>query len=70
MRITFDREANAVYIRLRDGKVRRTAEYRPYVLVDFGYNSEILGVEILLDEAMTELLKKGLETLVEALRKA
>jgi uncharacterized protein YuzE len=46
--ITVDDEANALYVKLRDGKVSRTEEYPiDEVFVDLDSSGQVVGVEIL-----------------------
>jgi uncharacterized protein YuzE len=47
MKIDFDPQANALYPSLRDGKVQKTQEIRPGVILDFDKTGNILGVEVL-----------------------
>jgi len=47
MQIDFDPEADAVYIRLREGEVDDTLEAGKYVYVDIDKEGVPLGIEIL-----------------------
>lgn len=47
MEIDYDPEADAIYIRLRDGKVDHTIESSKYIYVDVDVNNVPLGLEIL-----------------------
>ena len=53
MRITLDPEADAVYIRLREGLFVTNREVAEGIILDVGENDVILGIEIL--EASTRL---------------
>ncbi|HZT43027.1 MAG TPA: DUF2283 domain-containing protein [Chthonomonadaceae bacterium] len=61
MRITYSPEADAFYLRLRDGSVDDTEEIEPGVMYDYDETGGILGVEILdfsdyLEQATQNLL--------------
>jgi len=66
--VKYDKIADALYIRLRDGEVVESDEVAPGIIVDLDENDEILGIEVLwvskrkLD--LTKLLREGPETLV------
>ncbi len=66
--VKYDKVADALYIRLRNGKVVESDEVAPGIIVDFNENNEIIGIEILcvskrrLD--LMKLLKEGPEALV------
>ncbi len=66
--VKYDKVADALYIRLRDGKVVESDEVAPGIVVDLNENNEIVGIEILwvskrrLD--LLKLLKEGPEALV------
>lgn len=48
MDITFDRQANALYIRFQSGKrVKKTVKLRDGLLVDIARDGRIFGIEIL-----------------------
>lgn len=47
MRITYDTQADAIYIRLREGEFARNREVDPGLVLDIGLNDELLGIEIL-----------------------
>ncbi|MEP0814787.1 MAG: DUF2283 domain-containing protein [bacterium] len=46
MRITFDKEADAVYIYLKEGPVARTKDAGDGILLDEDDNGEIIGIEL------------------------
>ena len=66
--IKYDKIADALYIRLRDGRIVESDEVAPGVIVDLNENNEIIGIEILwvsrrkLD--LLKLLMEGPEALV------
>ncbi len=47
MKITYDPEADALYIHIGDGEFRENREPVPGVILDIGKNGELLGIEIL-----------------------
>jgi len=49
MQITFDEQADALYIQFQPskGKVKETLKLRDGILVDIGRNNKIFGLEIL-----------------------
>jgi uncharacterized protein YuzE len=46
--VEFDPEVNALYIRLKDGKVKTSEPLADNIIVDLDENNEVLGIEILL----------------------
>ena len=67
-KIRYDRYADALYIKFKDGKVVESDEIASGIIVDLDENNEIIGVEILwvskrkLD--LTKLLLEGPEALM------
>jgi len=47
LRVKYDRAADALYIKLRDGKIVESDEVAPGIIVDLDENNEIVGIEIL-----------------------
>ena len=47
MKIEYDQQADAMYIRLRAGKVIEREEVRPGVVLDFDAQGQVLGIEML-----------------------
>ena len=66
--VKYNRIADAIYIRLRDGKIVESDEIAPGVIVDLDENNEIIGIEILwVSKRKIDLLKlmtEGPEALV------
>jgi len=61
-RIKYDRLADALYIRLRDGKIVESDEVAPGIIVDLDENNEIIGIEVLqVSKRKLDLLKLLLE---------
>lgn len=47
MRLTYDPEADATYLKVSDGLVDRTNEIAPDVFVDLTAEGDLVGIEIL-----------------------
>jgi uncharacterized protein YuzE len=47
MKIEYDQKADAMYIRLRAGKVAESDEVRPGLVFDFDDQGRVLGIEML-----------------------
>ena len=47
MRIEYDREADALYIQMKEKYVAKTREVEEGVLLDFDESSTLIGIEIL-----------------------
>jgi uncharacterized protein YuzE len=47
MKTTYDRDADALYIRFADQPVAESEEVRPGVVIDFDRDGRMVGVEIL-----------------------
>jgi len=47
MKATYDKEADAMYIRVKEGKTRKTIEISDTILADVDARGQVLGVEIL-----------------------
>ncbi len=47
MKTTYDSEADALCVRLSDGKVEETEELRPGLMVDYDNEGRIVGFELL-----------------------
>jgi uncharacterized protein YuzE len=47
MKVTFDRDSDALYIRFSDEEVEDTAEVRPGVMLDYDAKGRIVALEIL-----------------------
>ncbi len=66
--VRYDRFADALYIRLREGRIVESDEVAPGIIVDLDENNEIIGIEVLwaskrrLD--LMKLLLEGPEALV------
>jgi len=47
MKVTYDIEADAMIIALRDVRIKESDEVRPGVIADFGYDGALVRIEIL-----------------------
>ena len=47
MKLHFDDEANALYLRLDDSKIIESEEVQPGIVLDFDERGEVVGIEIL-----------------------
>jgi uncharacterized protein YuzE len=47
MEIRYDPEADAMYIKFREGEYEISEEIREGIIMDFNKNNEIIGIEIL-----------------------
>jgi uncharacterized protein YuzE len=47
MKIEYDQQADAMYIRLRAGSVAESDEVRQGLVLDFDVEGQVLGIEIL-----------------------
>ena len=47
MKLSVDKEADALYLRLDDSSIVETEEVSPGVILDFNENNEVVGVEML-----------------------
>ncbi|MCX7663530.1 MAG: DUF2283 domain-containing protein [Tepidimonas fonticaldi] len=47
MKVEFDPQADAMYIRLREGEVADSDEVRPGVIFDLDAEGRVLGIEML-----------------------
>ncbi len=68
MKIRYDPEADAMYIKFREDKVDHTAELDENTIIDYNKENEVIGVEILfVRERNPNLLKEfQFENLVPA----
>lgn len=47
MKVSFDRETDALYVRFSEDPIAETAEVRPGVMFDYGADGRIVGMEFL-----------------------
>ena len=47
MKITYDKEADAMYLNIARGKVKKTLAVNSRVIVDIGEKGKIVGIELL-----------------------
>jgi uncharacterized protein YuzE len=58
MQITYDTQADALYIKFQDGKFKTNKEVQEGIILDMGEGDVLLGIEIL--EASNRFLPKDL----------
>ncbi len=63
MEIKFDKEANALYIKLTDKEIAYTEEITPNIIVDYSEDDKPVGIEIL--NASKEVKKENIEQLLQ-----
>lgn len=61
MKITYDRDADALYIYLNKTVVDKTEEVKPGIIVDYAKNGDPIGFEIL--SISKRMSKKALQSL-------
>ncbi len=61
MRVTYDREADALSILLADGEVEQTKNIAPGVEVDFDFEGKVLAIEFLNASKKYDINVSGLE---------
>lgn len=47
MRVHYDEEADAVYLRLDDSEIAASEEVQPGIVLDFNQADQVVGIEIL-----------------------
>jgi uncharacterized protein YuzE len=47
MRISYDQEVDALYLRLDDSKVVDSEEVKPGIVLDFNAKKQVVGIEVL-----------------------
>lgn len=47
MKVTVDKEADALYMRLSDTRIHDSEEVKPGVILDYDEESNLVGIEIL-----------------------
>lgn len=66
MKITYDNEADALYIKLKESEVHKTKEADENTILDYDRNGNLIGIEILfVKERMPSLLKSLKDVKVE-----
>ena len=61
MKMCYDKTADAMYIRLRDGKIKGTVKVNDRLMIDVDQKGNTIGVELL--DATLELREKGVKSL-------
>nr|WP_321352147.1 DUF2283 domain-containing protein [uncultured Methanoregula sp.] len=62
MKLTVDKEADALYMRFSDTRIHDSEEVKPGVILDYDENNNLVGIEILrvLEKVPTASLKSVL----------
>ncbi len=47
MKVTIDKEADAIYLRLSDAPIKDSEEIKPGVILDYDDGNNLIGIEIL-----------------------
>lgn len=47
MKVHFDENADAIYLRLDDSKIMESEEVQPGIILDYNEQNQVVGVEIL-----------------------
>ena len=66
--VEFDPEVNAVYIRIREGKVERSDPIADNIIMDLDKDGELIGLEVLLPSLNDKQLKAFSEALKNAVK--
>lgn len=61
MKVSYDKTADAMYIRLRDGKIKGTVKVNDRLMIDVDQKGNTIGVELL--DASFQLSEKGVKNL-------
>ncbi|MCE4600217.1 MAG: DUF2283 domain-containing protein [Desulfurococcales archaeon] len=68
IRVSYDRIADALYVKLRDDKIADSDEVAPGVIIDFNDKGEVVGIEVLefsrRNVDLKKLVMEGPEALV------
>jgi uncharacterized protein YuzE len=64
MKTTYDKDANALYVRFSERQIVESEEVRPGLIVDFDDQGRIVGLEML--DARTRLPEDALASLAAA----
>ena len=59
---TIDKDLDVAYVQLRSGKVAKTVEFAPSMLVDFDSHGRVVGIEVLAAQEMAPELVKTKKT--------
>jgi len=66
MKISYDPKYDVMYMKFSEGKVEDTIEVEPNILIDYGDNGEIRGIEIL--NASTIMTANPLQEIVTTIQ--
>ena len=69
LRVSYDRVADALYIRLREGKVSDSIELNEGLIVDLDERGEIVGLEIInfskSEVDLDKIIREGVESVAK-----
>ena len=69
IKLKYDRFSDALYIKLKEGKIIESEEIAPEIIVDYDEHDEIIGIEVLSFSKkkidLHKLLIEGLDAVVE-----
>jgi uncharacterized protein YuzE len=54
MRIHYDAEVDALYLRLDDSRIVESEEVKPGIVLDFNADKQVVGIEMLIDLAFSK----------------
>jgi uncharacterized protein YuzE len=57
MNIKFDKETDIVYLRFSDADIAESDEEKPGIIIDYGKDGEVVGIELL--DASAKMQKPG-----------
>ena len=60
--LSYDEEAQALYVKLREGKINRTIRERSGVYLDYDHQGKLIGIEILGKLKLTNNLNEQIKT--------
>jgi len=64
--LEFDPKVNALYLRLKEGKVSSSEPIAENLIIDFGEEGEVVGIELLLPPKLKEKIKAQIMRLAES----
>jgi len=72
-KISYDPEADALYIRVKEDEISNTIELRENIIIDLNPKGELIGIEILnftkTSINLNEILTEGIEELIPSIQR-
>lgn len=68
MKLHYDQEADAIYLRLREGIISESDEVEKGIVLDFDENGEVLSIEILSISKRLDALPGGVSLQLEGIQ--